>query len=140
MKAITINGTKITFSERPKHRSVTSARGIMTTELMKLIDISNIDPSKNLSDFIQEKIVEDPTIAVQLAGLKDDLSIDQTIILSTGLEYTTLQELKDEMYADEFIDLYNKSKKALGGKTAEDFFSIYPTSTISEAEMKSLGM
>jgi len=138
MKGIIINDTKIEFDSRPKHRSVTAARGIMSTELMKIIDIGDMDPSKNISDFIQEKISADPAIAVKLAELQADLAIDQTIILATRLEYSTLQELKDDMYADEFINLYNTSKKALGDKTAEDFFSIYPTSTISQ-EMK-LGM
>lgn len=139
MKSININGIEINFSERPKHRSVTAARGIMTAEVMKLVDIATIDPSKNLSDFIQEMISNDPMIAVQMAALKDDLNLDQTIILATGLEYSTLQELKDEMYSDEFIDLYNKSKKTLGGKTADDFFSIYPTNMTLNTEM-GLGM
>ena len=31
--------------------------------------------------------------------------------------------------ADEFIELVDKSKEAMGGKMAEDFFAIYPTST-----------
>lgn len=131
MKPMNINGMEITFDERPKHKSVVAARGIMTGEMLKLIDIKNIDPTKEITDFMTEKLEEDPEMVTKLANLKSEIELDQTIILSTGLDYSTLVELKEEMYADDFIELYEKSQKALGGKTAEDFFSIYPTSMSS---------
>jgi len=124
-----INGCEINFNERPKHKSVTAARGIMTRELMKLLDVSDIDPTKGVSDALNKMIVEDPELASHISALQSELEIDQTIMLSTELQYSTLQELKEEMYADEFIELHEKSMEALGGKSAEDFFSIYPTST-----------
>jgi hypothetical protein len=96
--------------------------------------LSEVDPTKGISDFLKDKISEDPDMIVKLSNLKSDLSIDQTIILATGLEYSTLQEIKEDMYADEFIDLFEKSKESLGGKTAEDFFAIYPTSMTSKEE------
>jgi len=134
MKPMNINGFEITFTERPKHKSVVAAKGIMTTELLNMMDLSEVDPTKGISDFLKDKISEDPDMIVKLSNLKSDLSIDQTIILATGLEYSTLQEIKEEMYADEFIDLFEKSKESLGGKTAEDFFAIYPTSMTSKEE------
>lgn len=129
MKSVTMNDTKITFTERPKHKSVMAARNIMTQEIMKMVDIKNVDPSKSISDYLKEQIADDPDIAIKLSNLKSDLEVDQTILLATNLDYTSLQELKEEIYADEFIELFEKSKKALGGKSAEDFFNIYPTST-----------
>jgi hypothetical protein len=129
MKPMNINGMEITFDERPKHKSVVAARGIMTGEMLKLIDIKNIDPTKDVSAFMADKLEKDPDIVTKLADLKAEIELDQTIILATGLDYSTLVELKEEMYADDFVALYEKSTKALGGKTAEDFFSIYPTST-----------
>jgi len=131
MKPMTINGMDITFDERPKHKSVVAARGIMTGEMLKLIDMKNIDPTKGITDFMSDKLTEDPEMVTKLANLKSEIELDQTIILATGLDYSTLVELKEEMYADVFVELYDKSVKALGGKTAEDFFSIYPTSTNS---------
>lgn len=129
MKPMTINDLKVTFTERPKHRDVMAARNIMTDEIMKMVDIKNVDPSKNISDYLKEQISSKPELATKLSNLKTDLEVDQTIILATDLDYSTLQELKDEIYADDFIKLYEKSKEALGGKSAEDFFSIYPSST-----------
>jgi len=129
MKPMTINDMKVKFTERPKHRSVMEARNIMTKEIMKMVDIKNVDPSKSISDYLKEQIASDPNIAIKLSNLKTDLEVDQTIMLATDLDYSTLQEVKDEIYADEFIELYEKSKEALGGKTAEDFFNIYPTNT-----------
>ena len=128
MKPITIDGYKIEFTGRPKHRAVVAARGIMTEETLKILDIKDIDPSKPMSEYINEKMAEDSTVMEKLTAISADLPVDQTIILATGLDYDTLQELKDEMYAEDFVELYEKSVKALGGKTAEDFFSIYPTS------------
>ena len=129
MKSMNINGCEINFTERPKHRKVTEARGIMTGEIMKLLDMKDIDPSKGVSDAIKEKITEDPAIASRMSMLQSEITLDQTIILATNLDYSTLQELKEEMYAEEFIELLDKSKEAMGGKNAEDFFAIYPTST-----------
>lgn len=129
MKPMIINGMEISFNERPKHKSVTAARGIMTRELMKLLDVSDIDPTKGVSDALNTMIVENPELASHISALQSELELDQTIMLSTELQYSTLQELKEEMYADEFIKLYEKSMEALGGKSAEDFFAIYPTST-----------
>jgi len=128
MKPMNINGIKIEFNERPKHKSVVAARGIMTQELMKMVDMSEVDPSAGVAEYIQSQIAEKPEIVERLGELQADVSIDQTIILATNLQYTTLQDMKEDMYADEFIELYEKSKKALGGKDAEDFFNIYPTS------------
>lgn len=131
MKPMNINGMEITFDERPKHKSVIAARGIMTGEMLKLIDMKDIDPNKDVSAFMTEKLESDPAIVTKLTDLKAEVELDQTIILATGLAYSTLAELKEEMYAEDFVELYDKSVKALGGKTAEDFFSIYPTSTSS---------
>lgn len=128
MKPMTINGLEITFDERPKHKSVTAARGIMTGEILKLIDIKNIDLTQDVMEFMSVKMEEDPEMVTKLSNMKSEIELDQTIILATGLDYSTLVELKEEMFADEFVELYEKSKKALGGKTAEDFFSIYPSS------------
>lgn len=129
MKPMNIGGMTITFNERPKHKAVVAARGIMTREILKLLDISEIDPSKGVSDALKEKISENPELASDLSVLQGEIGIDQTIILATGIDYSTLQELKEDMFADEYIELVEKSKEALGGKTAEDFFAIYPTST-----------
>jgi hypothetical protein len=131
MKPMTINGMKIKFDERPKHKSVVAARGIMTGEMLKLIDINTVDPTQDITDFMSKKLAEDPEMVSKLSNLQSEIALDQTIILSTGLDYSTLVEMKEEMYADEYIELYEKSMEALGGKTAEDFFSIYPSSTSS---------
>lgn len=128
MKSMTINDYKVEFTGRPKHKAVVAARGIMTEETLKILDITDIDPSKSMGDYISEKMAEDSTVMEKLTAISADLPVDQTIILATGLSYDTLQEIKEDIYAEDFVELYEKSVKALGGKTAEDFFSIYPTS------------
>jgi hypothetical protein len=128
MKSMTINDYEVTFTGRPKHKAVVAARSIMTEETLKILDITDIDPTKPMADYIKDKMTEDPAVMEKLTAISADLPVDQTIILATGLTYATLQELKEDIYADDFIELYEKSMKALGGKTAEDFFAIYPTS------------
>ena len=127
MIPMTINGMKITFVERPKHRAVVAVRDIMTSEILKLIDVSDLDGSKSVEEALTEKVMSNPDIASKLSELQAEMEIDQTIILGTDLDYSTLQELKDDMYSDDFIELFNKAKEVMGGKTAEDFFNAYPT-------------
>ncbi len=127
MVPMTINGMKILFVERPKHRAVVAVRDIMTSEILKLIDVSDLDGSKSVEEALTEKVMSNPDVASKLSELQAEIEIDQTIILGTDLDYSTLQELKDDMYSDDFIELFNKAKEAMGGKTAEDFFNTYPT-------------
>jgi hypothetical protein len=129
MKPMNIDGVTVNFNERPKHKAVVAARGLMTREIMKLLDITDIDPTQGVSEALKAKLEENPELTSELAAVQSELSTDQTIILATDLDYSTLQELKEDMYADDFVELYNKSKEAMGGKTAQDFFAIYPTST-----------
>lgn len=138
MIPMTISGMTVTFNERPKHRAVVAVRDIMTSEILKLVDVTKLDGSKSVEEALTEKVMGDPEVAAKLSELQAEMEIDQTIILGTDLDYSTLQELKGDMYSDEFIELFNKAKEAMGGKTAEDFFNAYPTNTNSRAQAMAL--
>ena len=108
---------------------------------MNMMDLTKFDQDKPLMEAVQEMIAADPTFTAKLESAKTTVEIDQTIMLATGLEYNALCMLRDEMYEDQYIEMYEKSKESLGGKCASDFFGFYPSNTISkeaEAEMAKL--
>jgi len=135
MANIVINGTDIDLHERPKHSAVMAVQNFMTDWLLSRIDVAalDLDAGTDLESTIKQAMVVDPTLLQELTLMQKTLAIDQTIILSTGLTTKELTALKDDMYEDEYMNLYERAKEALGGDAA-DFFGRYVTNMTSKVE------
>lgn len=121
-----IAGKEIELIGRPKHRSVIQAQDIMTDWLLKTVDTNDIDQTVPLEVALQRAIVANPKHTMVISQMQQTLAIDQTIMLATGMEYHEIMELREDIYEDEYHDLYSKSREAIGG-TAQDFFERYTT-------------
>ena len=126
MTTISINNREIKLHARPKHKAVMQAQNIMTDWLMKTVDTNNVDSSVPLEVALQRAIVADPKHTLAVAQIQQTLQIDQTIMLATGMEYQDIQELREDIYEDEYHELHSKSQDVIGG-TAADFFECYTT-------------
>ena len=125
-----INGNKITFETRPKHGIVLAVRNIETAVLEKFIDMTKLDPEHDLQEVIKNEIIRNPKIQVAMAEIQASKDIDQTIMLSAHMNdkpitLDQLTNLKAEMYEDEYLEMFEQSKSALGNKEAKDFFANY---------------
>lgn len=127
MKPMELNGIKIEFQTRPRHKAVMAVKNIMNNVLMDVVDLTTLDGESNVNDVIQRALIDNPQIMLELNDISASLPMDRTIMLSTGMDYRSLKELKDEIFEDEYIALYENAKKALGGKDASDFLDIYPS-------------
>lgn len=124
MSTITINGREIELNARPKHAAVVKVQNLMTDWLMSQIDTSNMDQSVSIEVALQKAVIQDRDLTQKVTEMQQTLEIDQTIILSTGMEYSELVELKNSIYEDEYVGLFEAACKAIGG-TANDFFGLY---------------
>ncbi len=125
-----IEGKQITFDSRPKHGAVMAARSIETSVIEQYVDITTIDMNGDMQSFVKQAMAENPELKTVMMNLQASKHIDQTILLAVRVDgkiinYRELQQLKDEMYEDEYITMFEKSKEALGNKEAKDFFAIY---------------
>jgi hypothetical protein len=125
-----INGKQITFDTRPKHGAVTAVRNIETMVLERFVDITKLDQNTNIEDLVKDMMKSSPEFKATMMDVQASKHIDQTIMLSAKVDgkdmtYDMLSNLKEEMYEDEYITMFEESKKALGDKEAEDFFGNY---------------
>lgn len=125
-----INDTEITFNTRPKHGAVSAVRTLETMVLQQFIDVTTLDQNTDIQTLVMDMMKTNPKFKDAMMDMQASKHIDQTIMLSAEVDgkaitYQKLQELKAEMYEDEYLTLFEKSKEALGGKEAEDFFAIY---------------
>jgi hypothetical protein len=132
---ITISGKEIELNERPKHKAVMQVQNIMTEWLMENIDLSNLAPSTSIEEALQQSLVSNPALAVSVNQMQQTLQIDQTIMLATGFSYKELNALKDEVFEDEYQQLYEGACKALGGN-ASDFFGAYSSGSFLNPKTK----
>lgn len=121
---ILINGQEIELHEHPKHRAVQQVQDIMTGWMIDKIEMSSIDPGMPMEDAIKASLMRDPGLATEISSLQRTLPFDQTIMLATNMSYKELQGLTDEITEDEYRELYEASKLAIGG-SADDFFGYY---------------
>lgn len=118
---IEIAGRTITLHEKPKHLSVRNARNILRDFTLRNISMKDVGPNEELGAVIQRSINGDGDLAIKMADLNESLNDYQTIILATGLTYTELSGLVEDMYEDEYTLLLEKSVEAMGGD-AQHFF------------------
>lgn len=123
-RTITINGKDIELHERPKHRAVLQVQGIMTTWMIDKVEMSSIHPEIPMEEALKEILLSNPELATEIASMQCTLQFDQTIMLSTNMSYSELQELNNEITEADYRELYEASRDAIGG-TAEDFFDYY---------------
>ena len=121
---ITISGIDIELHKRPKHAAVVKVQNLMTEWLMSKIDTTNLDSSLSIEVALQQAVVADPKLMKAATEMLQTLELDQTILLATNMEYGELEKLKETVYEDEYIGLFEASCEAMGG-TANDFFEIY---------------
>lgn len=119
-----IAGKEIEFDERPRHKSVVAVQNLMTDWLLKNIDLENIDGGLPIEAAMKQQVLRNPTLLLEVQELEASLAIDQTIMLSTSMTYKELKILKDTLYEDEYLKMYDISMEALGG-SADSFFEIY---------------
>jgi len=133
----TVGDQVFKLSSRPKHKAVKEIRNILTGWLLDRIDLSELKGSKSMSleDALQKVILSDPRMALEVEDIESTLLVDQTIILSTGLSYKELSAVKDEMYEDEYMDLFDKCVEVLGGD-ANSFFGRYDSKSTSRSTKK----
>ena len=134
----TVGKQAFKLSSRPKHKDVKAIRNILTGWLLDRIDLSEIKGSKSISleDALQKVILSDPRMALEVEDIESTLLSDQTIILATGLSYKELTTVKDDMYEDEYIELFDKCVEVLGGD-ANSFFVRYGSKSTSRSTKKS---
>jgi len=125
-----INGNEISFETRPKHGMVMRVRNLETAVLEKYVDITRLAQNDKLQEVIQNEMMSNPELRTAMAEVQASKHLDQTILLSAHIDgkpmtYERLVQLKEVMYEDEYMELFEKSKEALGGKEAKDFFSTY---------------
>lgn len=115
---------KIKYRKDPLHKDVKKVRKLQKKiffNLLNLSEISEEDKKKTVEEFIAEKIAKDPRKLAELQDELEEFNYVATIILATGLEPEKIESLNEE----QFWEVYEKSKEALGGKTAEDFLDRY---------------
>lgn len=136
----TIAGTVLKLSARVKHKHVRRAQNLMTDWMLKNIDMTIIMSASDgkeasMSEMLQAAILAKPQLAADIQDLENSMAIDQTIMLASGLDHSILMELKEEAYEDEYIGLYEKCFKLLGGD-ANSFFEVYRSGLISDQRVK----
>jgi hypothetical protein len=124
MTTITINDREIELHARPKHAAVVKVQNLMTEWLMSKIDTTNLDSSLSIEVALQQAVVVNPELMKAATEMQQTLELDQTIMLATNMECRALEKLKETMYEDEYIGLFEASCEAMGG-SANDFFGIY---------------
>jgi len=127
-RTITIAGQKIKLYENPKHRAVQQVQDIMTSWMLDKVDMNTIDQDMELEDAIKQALINNPKLASEITPMQRTLPLDQTIMLATNMSYKELQALADDITEAEYINLYEESRKSIGG-TANDFFGVYITGT-----------
>jgi len=136
----TFAGNILKLSSRVKHKYVRRAQNLMTDWMLKNIDMTVIMEASDgkeasMSEMLQAAILAKPQLAADIQDLENSMIIDQTIMLASGLEHEVLIELKEEAFEDEYIELYEKCQKLLGGN-ANHFFEVYRTGSISARSEK----
>ncbi len=119
---------KIKYRKDPLHKDVKKVRKLQKQIFFKVLNLSEIskeDKNKSVEEFIAEKLAKNPEKLAELQDELEEFNYIATIILATGLEPEEIEKLSEE----QFWEVYEKSKEALGGKTAEDFLSRYTNVT-----------
>lgn len=127
---VTIGEREIEFDERPRHKAIVAVQNLMTNWLLENINLKDIDGDLPIEIVMKQQVLRNPVLLIEIEEFEESLLIDQTIMLSTGMTYKELKLLKDSLYEDEYIEMYNAATKALGG-TADSFFDIYDTNSNS---------
>jgi len=137
MAEISIDGKLIVLTERPKHRAVISVENIMTDWMMGNIDVKslNLNEGASIEDTLKQAMLQNSNVVAKVTKMQQTLELDKTIILATGYTLKELDDLKDDMYEDDYHRLFNASVHALGG-TAEDFLDAYTSSTPSKKQVQ----
>lgn len=125
-----INGNEISFDSRPKHGMVMRVRSLETTVLQKYIDVTKLAQADKLQEVVQKEMMANVELREAMAELQASKHLDQTILLSAHMDgkpltYEKLQQLKDVMYEEEYMQMFEEAKAALGDREAKDFFSTY---------------
>ncbi len=112
------------FRSQPLHKDVKRVRRLQKKILFNLLDLGSakdIDPNMEVQEYIAQKLTKDPSKLAEFQDALEEFNYIATIMLSTGMTEEDIDNLTEE----EFWEIYEESKKALGGKTAEDFFERY---------------
>lgn len=132
-----IGDREIEFDERPRHKSVVAVQNLMTNWLLANIDLKDIDNSLRVEVGLRQQIFKNPTLLIAVEEMEASMEIDQTIMLSTTMTYKELVALKEDLYEDEYLQMYEASKSAIGG-SAKDFLKVYDTDSKSRTIPKIL--
>ena len=112
------------FRSQPLHKDVKRVRKLQKKILFNLLDLGSakdIDPNMEVQEYLTRKLTENPEKLAEFQDALEEFNYVATIILATGMSEEEIDNLTEE----EFWEIYEKSRKALGGKTAEDFFERY---------------
>lgn len=119
----TIGGKSFELHENPKHRAVKNARNYLRDWALQTLDLEKLDTGKEIDEAIREMIRKDSSKAVDVINMEEEMNTDQTIMLATNKSLKQIEKLKDQLSYQEFNELFEKCKEAIGSDAA-GFFSL----------------
>ena len=137
-KKITINGEKYSISDNPSLRTVRHVQNMQMDMILKYVDekdLRDMDSIEDESAIIQAILDSGGSEALQdVMWERSLLSTIQTISLACD-ELIDINDI-EEMGAQDFKEVKNKAKEALGGSATDFFNELEVGMSLSEEEMK----
>jgi len=137
-KKITINGEKYSISDNPSLRTVRHVQNMQMDMILKYVDekdLRDMDSIEDESAIIQAILDSGGSEALQdVMWERSLLSTIQTISLACD-ELIDIDDI-EEMGAQDFKEVKNKAKEALGGSATDFFNELEVGMSLSEEEMK----
>lgn len=133
----------INFFEKPRHGSVKRAQNVTRDWQLQNLPMKDMDPQKGVDDAIGDFLKENGEYLARFINFQESAQDYQTIMLATTLTLRDIQNLEDEISQEDWGDLLDKCKDAIGGDAVSFFgrsttdsslmMEVTDTATVSES-------
>ena len=125
----------ITFYDKPRRGSVKRVQNIRRDWQMQNLPLKDLKQTQSIDAAVHDFMMEHGEYLAMFRTFQDNTADYQTIMLATTLTLKDLQSLEDELDCEEWDELLQKSKEAIGGD-AEHFFRTSSSDSASRKETK----